>query len=198
MKSWNRSEIKASFANCTTLKEVISQIEAETSAEGEVICEVQVNGVVLSEADEMTFAASPLDTIEDLRVQSRNPLELVREALKSAADLVPQLEKSALTTAELLRAGDQPRSARGFEETICGCQWLVETLMHVRSASNGLGREIAQPKAWMASESLIGRVVNEVSDAYHRSDKVLVADLLEYEMTAALASWKATIAAELD
>jgi hypothetical protein len=44
---------------------------------------------------------------------------------------------------------------------------------------------------------LIGRVVGEVSEAHARLDTILVADLLEYEMTAALQSWNSTIQGEL-
>ena len=196
--SWTKSEVAEAFAACTTLKEVISTLEVNATANGEVICEVCVNGLVLSEEDESAFAADSVDAIETLSIQTQKPFDLMRDALKSAAELLPQLETSALSTAELLRAGDVARSAHGFEETISGCQWLVETLMHVRGASLGLGQTMVQPQAWSTSEQLIGRVVNDVSAAYERSDSILVADLLEYEMTAALASWKATIATELD
>ncbi len=196
--SWTKTEVAAAFKACTTLKDVISSLELTASTNGDVICEVRVNGIVLSEDDETEFAMSSLDAIETLTVQTHKPLELMRDALKSAAELLPQLETAALTTAELLRAGDVARSAREFEGMIGGCQWLVDTLMHVRGASMGMGQTLVEPQAWSTSEQLIGRVVIDVTAAYEKSDSILVADLLEYEMTAALASWKSTIAAELD
>jgi hypothetical protein len=70
--------------------------------------------------------------------------------------------------------------------------------MHVRGASQGAGQPIANALKWSESEQLIGRVVDEVSQAQARKDSILVADLLEYEMTAALQSWRLTIQGELD
>ena len=195
--SWTKSELVQAFAACGTLRDVITQLEAESTAQGEVVCEIRVNGMILNEADEAAFAENELAAIESLEIQTRRPLDLVKDALQSAAELLPQLEQSALVTAELLRAGDVPRSAKGFEETVGGCQWLVETLLHVRQATTGMGQPLTGLTQWMESEKLIGRVVGEVSQAYERADKILVADLLEYEMTAALESWKKTIASEL-
>ena len=195
--AWTRSEIASSFSGCATLRDVISKLEIEMSAQGEVICEIKINDVALSEEDEVKFADCALSDLESLEIQSNRPLDLVNDALRSAVGMMPELERSAITTAELIRAGEAVRAAKGFEETVSGCQWLVETLHHVRGASAGIGKPIAQLDQWVASEKLIGRVVNEVSSAHRRSDSILVADLLEYEMTAALASWKATIEGEL-
>lgn len=199
MKSlnWTKNEINEAFKTCATLRDVITALEAEYSAQGEVICEIRVNDMLLSEEDEAKFADCPVGDLSNLAIVTNRPIELVQDALRSAAGLVPQLEQSALSTAELLRAGDIMRAAQGFKETVAGCQWLVETLLHVRGASEGVGRPIANQAGWIESEQLIGRVVGEVSDAHSKMDSVLVADLLEYEMTAALASWKATIQREL-
>lgn len=200
MKSlnWTKSEIATAFAAYATLREVITALEVEMSAQGEVICEVRVNDMPLSEEDEIKFAECAVEDIASLGIVTNRPAELVNDALKSAAGLMPQLERSALTTAELLRAGEVARAAHGFQETVAGCQWLVETLLHVRGASEGVGQPIGDLSKWMESEKLIGRVVNEVSEAHAKMDSILVADLLEYEMTAALASWKSTIQGELD
>jgi hypothetical protein len=196
--TWTKSEMASTFADCATLRDVITKLEVEMSAQGEVICEIRVNDIALSEEDEAQFADCALADLQSLQIQSNRPLDLVRDALKSAVELMPGLEKSALVTAELLRAGEAVRAAKGFEETVAGCQWLVETLLHVRGASDGIGKPITQIDQWMESEKLIGRVVTEVSEAHSRADSILVADLLEYEMTAALASWKSTIEVELD
>jgi hypothetical protein len=194
---WTKSEIATAFIGCATLRDVITKLELQMSAQGEVICEIKVNDLALSEDDEVKFADCALADLESLEIQSNRPLDLVNDALRSAVGMMPELHKSAMTTAELIRAGEVVRAAKGFEETVSGCQWLVETLHHVRGASAGIGKPITQLDQWMASELLIGRVVNEMSDAHRLSDSILVADLLEYEMTAALASWKSTIESEL-
>jgi hypothetical protein len=199
MKSlnWTKSELNQAFEGCATLREVITALENKMSAVGEVICEIKVNDTALSEADEEKFADCAIADLQSLAIVTNRPTDLVNDALRSAAGLVPQLEQSALTTAELLRAGEVARAIDGFKETVDGCQWLVETLLHVRGASEGIGQPIQNSVKWAESEMLIGRVVDEVSTAHSRMDSILVADLLEYEMTAALQSWKSTIDGEL-
>jgi hypothetical protein len=196
--SWTKSEIASAFAGCGTLKDIVTRLETELSAQGEVVCAIRVNDIALSEEDEVKFADCSIDDLQSLTIESHRPIDLVTGALKSAVQMVPALETSALTTAELLRAGEAQRAARGFQETVAGCQWLVETLHHVRGASAGIGQPILCMEQWLESEKVIGRVVNDVSDAHARMDTILMADLLEYEMTAALASWKSTIQGELD
>lgn len=199
MKSlnWTKSEMTEAFKGCATLRDVITALEVEMSTKGEVICEIAVNDTPLSEEDEIKFADCAVSDLESLAIVTNRPVDLVNDALKSAAGLVPQLERSALTTAELLRAGEGARATQGFKETVAGCQWLVETLLHVRGASEGIGLPIRDSAKWSESERLIGRVVSEVSEAHARMDTILVADLLEYEMTTALQSWTSTIQGEL-
>ncbi|RYZ66658.1 MAG: hypothetical protein EOP05_18805 [Proteobacteria bacterium] len=96
-------------------------------------------------------------------------------------------------TSELMRAGDKAGASKKFDETIAGCQWLVETLVHIRSAAAGIGAPIKNVEQWTASEKMITKTIVDVSDAYTKSDVVLVSDLLEYELTAAFGSWRATI-----
>lgn len=191
--AWTKSEITQKFANCETLRQIISTLETDYSAKGEVICEICVNGLVLNENDEIMFAESSREEIYELSVQTNKPSDLITQALQSAVDMVPQLEKCALLTSELMRAGDKAGASKKFDETIAGCQWLVETLVHIRSAAAGIGAPIKNVEQWTASEKMITKTIVDVSDAYTKSDVVLVSDLLEYELTAAFGSWRATI-----
>jgi hypothetical protein len=79
-----------------------------------------------------------------------------------------------------------------------GCSWLVETITHVRGAASGIGTPIGDIDRWFEAEKTINRVVRELSEGYAASDFVLVADLLEYELTGALQIWGEALAAERD
>jgi hypothetical protein len=193
MSAWTKSEIAQNFSQCATLRDIITRLEADYSAKGEVICEISVNGLVLNENDEMMFAGSSREEIFELAIQTNKPSDLITQALRSVVDMVPQLESCALITSEYMRAGEKATAAKKFDETIDGCQWMVETLVHVRGAASGIGAPIKNVEEWTASEKMITKVINELSDAYTRSDLVLVSDLLEYELTAALQSWKSTM-----
>lgn len=187
--SWDNTQIIHQFAECTTLREIINRVESEFALKGEVICEIHVNGMMLSEEDEAKFAESPRAEIRDLTIRSNQPGLLIAQALDSAVAFIPQLSESCLKAAEAFRGHDLQAAQRSFNETLEGCTWLVETLTHIRGASSGVGRPIASADRWFEAEKTINRVVREVSAAYTEKDYVLVADLLEYEVTAALEIW---------
>jgi hypothetical protein len=187
---WDDLEIKKQFAGCSTLQDIINRLETDFSMRGEVICEIRVNGVLLSETDESRFAAHSSAEIRDISVRSNKPADLIIDAMNSAYAFVPDLEKSCLKTAEMFRGADLGLAQKSFHECLEGCQWMVDTLMHVRGAASGIQQPITQPERWFEAEKIIGRAIRELSEAYSASDFVLVADLLEYELTGALLVWK--------
>jgi hypothetical protein len=191
--SWDKAKIQAAFAGCATLKEIIARLESEFVSRGEVICEITVNGVLLNEGDETRLGEMKAAEIDALAVRSNLPSNLINDAIRSAQVLIRDLEKSCLTTAERFRGSDIQAAQRAFHECLEGCQWLVDTLMHVRGAASGTSRPLSHPERWYEAEKLIARVIRELSEAYSDKDHVLVADLLEYEMTGALAVWQDAI-----
>jgi hypothetical protein len=193
---WDNQQLKAQFPECATLKEIIVRLETDFSARGEVICEIRVNGMVLDEADEVRFATSTQDEIKDLSICSNRPIDLIIGALDSAIALLPDLEKASVKCSELLRGADIRAAQHSFKELVEGCQWLVETLMHVRGAASGIGQPIAHAERWLEAERLITKVVKDLTEAYTASDSVLVADLLEYEISGALAVWQEALTLE--
>lgn len=187
---WDGLELRRQFPGCTTLREIIACIEADFSGRGEVICEIRVNGHLLTEEEESKFAESPTAEIRDLSVRSNAPAVLITDAIQSALSMIPNLEKSCLQTSEALRGADANAAMKSFHECLDGCQWLVDTLIHIRGAASGIKKPIAQPERWFEAEKMIGRVIREMSEAYSAKDYVLIADLLEYELTSALQVWK--------
>jgi hypothetical protein len=179
------------------LRDIISRIETDFSAHGEVICEIRVNGVVLSESDEVKFANNSSDEIRDLAVRSNKPCDLIVDSLKSASEFIVPLEASCFKTAEVFRGNDLPAAQKAFHDSLDGCQWLIDTLMYVRGAAQNIQEPIQWPERWFEAEKIIGKAVRELSEAYSNSDFVLVADLLEYELTAAFAVWKEVLQIEI-
>lgn len=190
---WDSQEIQKQFAECTTLRDVISKIESEFSVRGEVVCEIHVNGVALSENDETRFAESATNEIRELTVFSNRPMNLIRDALVSIENMIPVLSDGSLRAAEAFRGADLPKAQKVFAEVIEGCQWLVDMLVSVRGAASGIGQPVSSAERWFEAEKVIMKVVCEISDAYSSEDYVLVADLLEYELSTSLGIWKTTI-----
>lgn len=194
---WNSQEISKEFSDCTTLREMIAKIELDFSGRGEVICEIMVNGIPLDEDDEVKYADSPRKDISDLQISSDNPFVLLGDALNSVQEYLPQLEEMTVRTADFFRGVDLIRAQREFTETLDGCKWFFDTLVHIRNAASGIGKPLHQAERWFAAEKVIMKVVRELSQAYSRADFVLVADLLEYELTSGLEVWKEVLADEM-
>jgi hypothetical protein len=186
---WDKEQLEQQYPQCATLSEIITALEQDFSSRGEVICEIRVNGVILEESDEEKFGANPRGAIDDLSISTNRPANLIGIAITSAIGFLPEVESAALAAAELLRGTDAVESRRSFVEILDGCQWLVDTILHVRGAASGIGKPIKSPERWFEAEKLMGRVIGELTDAFTKSDIVLVADLLEYELPPALALW---------
>lgn len=195
-QTWDRLELDSQFSECETLKQVIDSIEGSFSGKGEVICEIRVNGLLLDESDEKKFAESSTSEIQVLEVRANKPDELIRDALQSTLAVIPDLEKASYEAAEKLRGANVKEGQHAFGEVLQGCQWFFDTLMHVRGAASGTTMPIGYIERWFEAEKLIGQVVGELSQAFGKNDSVLLADLLEYEVTGALAVWNEVIVNE--
>jgi hypothetical protein len=197
VSSWDKQEIVKQFETCKNLGDVIAQLESDFSVKGEVICEIRVNGMVLAEEDETQFAESGFEEIKELAVRSNKPDELISQALQSAFDFVPQVERHCVETAERMRSPEMAESNQSFQVTLEACQWLIDTLVHIRGAASGIGAPIEKAESWFSAVQATMKTVTEVSNAFEKGDQVLVADLLEYEMTGALNIWKGALAHEM-
>jgi hypothetical protein len=195
--SFDRSEIQQRFESCESLGDIITRIESDLSSTGQVVCEIAVNGVVLSEGDEVKFAQSPRQSIHDLQIKSNTPSSLIDSALASALEFGPRLIQSCLATAETFRTIRLGDAHRSFKEMVEGTQWLVETLVHVRGAASNTGQPIGFAERWLEAEIALNHAMKEVADAYAKNDWVLVADLLEYEITGTLEIWMQAIQNEV-
>ncbi len=195
--TWVKAEIETLFADCDSLQDVIRKIETIYTEKGQVVCEVHVNGMLLSEKDESRFSLSKRSELNEITIVASEPQLLIRQALRSTIDFLPGFQEDCLVTSEALRAGDLDKGLRRFREVVENCQWLVETLKHVRGASVAVGRPIDFNEQWSMAEKKITESVREVLSAKERDDFVLIADLLEYEFSTVTESWLEVLTHEL-
>jgi hypothetical protein len=192
---WAKSELTNDFPEANTLQEVIGQLEAKFQLKGEVICEIQVNGIAISEDDEVRLANTPVNDIESLIICSSEPARLIDQALNSCREFIPHVKEACIKTSEALRGTDAAQAQGRFIETMEGCYWLVDTLRHVRGASRGPGT-IANLDQWTKLEEKMAAVVRDVVTAFEGKDYVLVADLLEYELSEAVNGWAGVLSVD--
>ncbi len=185
---WNKVEIERRFSGRTTLKEVIDQVESEVSKKGEVVCEIRINGHTLDEEDEQQISTILCDSLESLVVYSTEPGLLIRQALQSSIAFIPNVQEACVRTSEYFRASNMHQAHMDFTQTLEGCFWLIDTLKHIRGASPGV--ESIDTPEWQLAQTQFSNVVRQVVSAYEEKDFVLVADLLEYELSEAVRAWR--------
>lgn len=201
--NWTSDQIALEFTDCATVGEVIHRLEAIAAAKGEVICEIRVNGKLLDEAEEARLAEDPdrINTrngIYSLSIRCDRPEHLIEQALRSTLSFVPLLVKASIDTAQRFREGDIHRGSEQLNEALEGCQWFVETIHHARGAASGIGEKVMQIERWHAAERMFSQVLGELTATFDRKDFMLVSDLLEYELTAALEMWVPVLSQEAE
>ncbi len=201
--NWTSDQIATEFTDCETVGEVLHRLETIVASRGEVICEIRLNGQVIDETDEARLAQDPEKTnprtaIQSLSIKSDRPEHLIGQALRSSLSFIPLLTRASVDTASRFRDGDVHMGSEQLGEALEGCQWFVETIHHARGAASGIGVGVHQVERWQQAEQMLFNVISELTATFDRKDYLLVADLLEYELTTALEMWVPVLGAEAD
>ena len=189
-RSWSFDQIRTEFTGCETLGEVVRKLEFLAAATGEVVCEIRVNDKMLADDIDDVESQAGVSDIKTISMKSERPESLITQALESATGFIGVLTDASLQTAELFKDGDIGPGNERFREVVEGCQWFVETLNHARGAASGLGKPVDAAERWHAAERMLFKAVQEITETFDRRDVIAVADILEFELTAALEMWQ--------
>lgn len=195
--TWNSEQLNLGFTGCQTLRDMISQLETDAAIRGEVLCEIRVNGELFQEEDEKRYSDKPRTDIWELTIRCDRPGSLVEQALQSAIGFIPLLSAASLSTADCFRNGEIHQGSERFLEALEGCQWFIETVYHVRSASSGIGVPVFEIERWLEAEKIFTKVIQEITETFGGKDYILTSDILEYELTGTIEMWLPLLQKEL-
>ncbi len=196
--TWTFDQLKNEFRTCQTVGELFATIEKQVSDRGEVICELRLNGKIVEDDQDQSLRTQPVSVVEKLAIRSDRPEALIQGALESVLLFIPGLVRSCAEVADQLRQGMIHEGSNQLQETLGGCQWLVETLHHARGAANGIRASISSVERWHQNEKNFISVMGELTATFDRQDLPLAADILEYDLTAAIELCAPVVADELD
>ena len=188
-KRWSNEALQTEFGGCNVLRDVITELESKFLVSGEVICEIRVNGMFLTEEDEAKFANSHLSEITELEISSRRPQDLISESLQSTLEWVPKVRDYALETSDQLREVGIDKSQVSFAEVLDGCRWLTDALSLLKSVIITLSENDRFEERWLAAENGLSEVVCEIVEAYDAGDCSRLADTIEYDLSTCLDAW---------
>jgi hypothetical protein len=187
---WLKADISNNFSDCATIGDLIRRLDETAMIDGEVICEVRINGSLLSEANELERSKDLIATVATVEVRTQDPRLLVEEAISTLTQFIPILEQSAISAAEEIRNSGLRSSSQQMTELIDGCSWVVETVAQIRGARTGLGISLPRSERWYEAEKSLASTVREVHQAMTQRDLVHVADVIEYDLTTSLQIWR--------
>jgi hypothetical protein len=190
MKSltWSSAEIGNLYSTCQSLSEVISSIESDCAKRGEVVCEININGMVLTEEQELKFAKSDVEEIKQLTIKVSGLGDLLDDSLVAIWQYIPEMARISLSASDKFRKDELEQGCASLSSIIQGSSWLVDMFTQLRSnriiALKGLSEE-----QWSRNEVTLLDVTKQMSQALERKDYVLLADVLEYDWITVLQDW---------
>jgi hypothetical protein len=179
LRTFDAAELHT-FPQSWTLQELISHMEQLADTEGCVVCQIRVNDLNLTEADERRLQATPVTQIQTFTAYGDTRLRVAAQALEGFLKALPELEKRTLGLVERLRT-------EGLRATV------MPDFVQVISDLEAVNRLFHRLEIPIGS---LQQLVNSIVQAFETGDAVLVADLLEYELTQHFQSWQDKIQSE--
>lgn len=107
------------------------------------------------------------------------------EILQSFVDYEDRLSKGAMEASNELRKEENVVNVDILLECLEGLKWCVDVLKNTKSYLNSKNIQI--------DENKLVEIIRELFEAFQNNDNVLIADLLEYEVTEILEAWRKDI-----
>ncbi|SHJ66592.1 hypothetical protein [Paramaledivibacter caminithermalis] len=107
------------------------------------------------------------------------------EILKSFIDYGDKLSKGVINASNELRKEENTINTDILLQCLDGLQWCVDVLKNTKGYLSSKDIRI--------DENRLADIIRELFEAFQNNDNVLIADLLEYEVTEILEEWSKDI-----
>lgn len=183
---FDKAQLSAKHADCKDFKELVKKLESKVRLDGKVICAITLNGMRLSESDEARFAGAILNEIDTLEIAIEGTQTLVAETLMTLRDTLTRLQARTVRIAELIRENPSGPAQFEFSGLMEQTQFFTEALAALKPRAKLVSESAT---LWANAETSTQSMIRELLQAFSRSDFVLVADVLEYELFNLLEQW---------
>lgn len=192
---FSRREIEVQFSECVVLKELISKLERDFLRAGKLICKIQINGLTLSEADEVKFQGTRISELDTVEVQVESSNTIVSETIVSLRDFIKNLKAEGQDLADLLREKRIEATRFQFTQLVNHIQDLTQAFLALRPNMKLGGEDRLVVDMWADAEKHLLKTLRELVVAYENQDFVLVSDILEYDLDNSLDNWQKLLTA---
>ena len=180
----NGVEQKESEFKGETLEAILDTMVKNTP--GSYIRRIWLDQQEFPSDDRETLQKKPAD-INSLEVELADLKDLVATNLSNALDYLEKLIPGFDQAADLFRTGNEQEANKYYIQILDGMDWFSE-VMNVVMSSEGEGQE--PENSLRIRQAKLTDLMSQMLEANKNQDWVLLADILEYEMTPFYKEWQ--------
>ncbi|MEI7973449.1 MAG: hypothetical protein WCH11_03685 [Bdellovibrio sp.] len=150
-----------------------------------MICQIQVNGLQLSEADEEKFALLAKDEIQEIVFQTTSESSVPGRIRELWSLELPRIISSVDDLSQKIRFQGMEGQHLNFVQLIETCQFFVQSLELLRSSV----QEKDIQDQWQACEQILVKSVGLLFSSFEKKDLLGLSENLEYDLADALQRW---------
>ena len=180
----NGVEQKESEFKGETLEAILDTMVKNTP--GSYIRRIWLDQQEFPSDDRETLQKKPAD-INCLEVELANLKDLVATNLSNALDYLEKLIPGFDQAADLFRTGNEQEANKYYIQILDGMDWFSE-VVNVVMSSEGEGQE--PENSLRIRQAKLTDLMSQMLEANKNQDWVLLADILEYEMTPFYKEWQ--------
>ena len=180
----NGVEQKESELKGETLEAILDMMVKNTP--GSYIRRIWLDQQEFPSDDRETLQKKPAD-INCLEVELANLKDLVATNLSNALDYLEKLIPGFDQAADLFRTGNEQEANKYYIQILDGMDWFSE-VVNVVMSSEGEGQE--PENSLQVRQAKLTDLMSQMLEANKNQDWVLLADILEYEMTPFYKEWQ--------
>ena len=180
----NGVEQKESEFKGETLEAILDTMVKNTP--GSYIRRIWLDQQEFPSDDRETLQKKPVD-INSLEVELADLKDLVATNLSNALDYLEKLIPGFDQAADLFRTGNEQEANKYYIQILDGMDWFSE-VVNVVMSSEGEGQE--PENSLRIRQAKLTDLMSQMLEANKNQDWVLLADILEYEMTPFYKEWQ--------
>jgi hypothetical protein len=183
----NRDELRDKYPKLDSLGEVIRHFESEFTKTGQVICQFKINGLDLTEEDEVRFQDLSSEEIDQMEINFQTPENLLLGLLDGWLEKTPRLIEQADNLASHIRFKGIEGQFKILVDLVDDAQLLVDSLLSIDSLFSRF--DVVTSAKWQSNEAAMAASVGQTLNAFQGKDFNLLADVLEYDLSHCLQVW---------
>lgn len=180
-------QIQDLFPQMTDLSQVFQAFENQFQSGGQVICQFRINGMQLSEAEEVKAKSIAPGEIENVEILVDTPANLLEAVIVNWIDELPAMIEKTDGVAETFRRDGFQIQYTPFVRLVDSCQFLIDSLLSIQSLRGN--DKVVGSAEWRRLEAATIKAIGESLAAFEKKDANWLADVLEYDLANSLQCW---------